>query len=160
MSLRLPFVVWTVVPSHEITCMTSSQDGRFLVTGTSTGTCCKWIRDPMNPSNHKLLPQILFIPSSCSASVSIVIVVIEDTEFLVSCLLQILLSICFLLFSISPNNSTTKPRYLCLGSFRWSMPYILVVSRWWSYKIDIHFKPACCSIGSFKLILSFSTIHF
>lgn len=86
MSLRLPFVVWTGIPSHEITSIASSKDGDVVVTGSSTGACCKWIRDPIGSDEGNLLPQMLFVPSSCSPSISVVIVTCEETELIISCL--------------------------------------------------------------------------
>ena len=83
MSLRLPFVIWTGIPSHQITSLTTSSDGKILVTGTSTGSCCKWIRETDDSVEH-FLPQMLFTPSTSSPTLSLVIITIEETSFLVS----------------------------------------------------------------------------
>ena len=106
MSLRVPLVVWTGVPSHQITCTTTSYDNQIFATGTSTGACCKWIRDSSSADDTRLLPQLLFIPTSCSPCISLVILTVEQTSFLISCLTFLLPTYhCFILFSYTVQQN-------------------------------------------------------
>ena len=98
MSLRLPLILWTQAPKHHITSITSNRNATEVYTGTTTGLICKWTVNPFSQRCVQNAPQFVMIPSSCSAVLSMCLVISHDIQFLVSSLTFISPSVIELLF--------------------------------------------------------------
>lgn len=101
MSLRIPFVLWTAVPEHEITAIQTSFDDCEVVTGTKSGMACKWSKNIKNVNDRVLRAQYLMIPSSCSPIISMCISLSHGKRLLTCGFTYFLLEKLFLFFFYS-----------------------------------------------------------
>ncbi|KAH7818493.1 uncharacterized protein MONOS_18023 [Monocercomonoides exilis] len=84
MSLRLPFVLWTKIPKHDITAIAKTIDETVFVTGSMNGILCKWRANDSDDNRSNLIPQFLMIASSSSPVLSLCICVSHQRTFVVS----------------------------------------------------------------------------
>ena len=42
MEFNIPAALWCGIPTHNITCILTSQDGKSVFTGSDTGEICVW----------------------------------------------------------------------------------------------------------------------
>ena len=136
MSLRLPLVIWTTIPSHTITSVVTNLDGTEVYTGAADGTICKWVHNHSPTVPQQLIPQTLMIPSSQSSVISLCLVASHNTHLLVSCLVHYQLFSHFSFQCIQTMISIygTRPRAhysqlypisVCLPAFPLPLPSLL-----------------------------------
>lgn len=107
MSLRLPWILWTKIPSHHITAIATNGIATEAYTGTSTGMICKWTQNSFSSKDKRLYPLFVMIPSSCAAALSMCLTISHQKQFLVSSLSSIC-NISFFLYFIIIFYSSLK----------------------------------------------------
>jgi hypothetical protein len=85
MSLRLPFVLWTSPPTHDITTINNSMLPSILLTGSFNGIICVWKNHITSSSISFFVPEFIMIPSTCSPVLCIGCVVVDNFRTYIVC---------------------------------------------------------------------------
>jgi hypothetical protein len=85
MTLRIPFVLWTSAPSHNITAINDSRYPLWLLTGASNGITCVWKNKLMKSKWSVVAPEFIMIPSTCSPVLSIACASLDEDRIFAIC---------------------------------------------------------------------------